>query len=56
MKEIRIHQLGLANTNMLVTFYSDGEMIDYEIYKDTKDTQRDISAFFFGEYEHKNSN
>ena len=50
MKEIKIKKLGYNNLDLLVEFYDSGIMIDYKIFTDTMEIQKEMANFLFGDY------
>lgn len=50
MKEIRIKKLGWNTTEMLVEFYDSGVMLDWREFNDTRDIQKAMADFLFGDY------
>lgn len=47
MREIKITRIGAGTINMLVQYFLNGEMLDFEILNDTKEIQKRLSEFLF---------
>ena len=50
MREIRVKHISGDTTAMLVEFYDDYKLLDWQEFNDTKDIQAKMSDFLFGEY------
>lgn len=54
MREIRVKNISRDTTAILVEFYDNYKLLDWQEFNDTKDIQAQMSDFLFGDYKIKN--